>query len=81
MKQKTAMMELRSRLIDRSEQFRKSDMLGPFTTLTKVITEIELEFLEKEKSQIMDAWYNGFEETRPYVDHSEDYYNETYKQD
>ena len=30
------------------------------------------------KQEIMDAWYNGFEENRPYVDHSEDYYNETF---
>jgi hypothetical protein len=36
---------------------------------------------EMEKEQIMNAWYNGFEENRPYVDHSEDYYIETYKQD
>jgi hypothetical protein len=34
----------------------------------------------QEKQQIMNAWYNGFEENRPYVDHSEDYYNDTYKQ-
>lgn len=33
---------------------------------------------EMEKQQIMNAWNNGFEENRPYVDHSEDYYNETY---
>jgi hypothetical protein len=36
---------------------------------------------EMHKQEIMDAWYNGFEENRPYVDHSEDYYKETYKQD
>ena len=36
--------------------------------------------LEMEKKQIMDAWYNGFEEIRPYVDNSEDYYKETYEQ-
>ena len=36
--------------------------------------------LQKEKEQIMDAWYNGFDELRPYVDHSEEYYNKTYKQ-
>jgi hypothetical protein len=36
---------------------------------------------EMHKQETMDAWYNGFEEIRPYVDHSEDYYNETYKQD
>jgi hypothetical protein len=30
------------------------------------------------KQEIMNAWYNGFEENRPYVDHSEDYYNETF---
>ena len=35
---------------------------------------------EMEKQQIVDAWNNGFEENRPYVDHSEDYYNETFKQ-
>ena len=34
--------------------------------------------LEMEKEQIMNAWNNGFEENRPYVDHSEDYYNETF---
>lgn len=33
-----------------------------------------------EKEQIMSAWLAGFEETRPYVDHSEDYYKETYKE-
>ena len=33
---------------------------------------------EMEKEQIMNAWNNGFEENRPYVDHSEDYYNETF---
>jgi hypothetical protein len=42
-----------------------------------------LELLERaketEKAQIMSAWLAGFEETRPYVDHSEDYYNETYE--
>ena len=31
------------------------------------------------KEEIMDAWYNGFEEIRPYVDNSEQYYNETYE--
>ena len=36
--------------------------------------------LKMEKKQIMDAWYNGFEEIRPYVDNSEDYYKETYEQ-
>jgi hypothetical protein len=30
------------------------------------------------KEQIINALNNGFEENRPYVDHSEDYYNETY---
>lgn len=34
---------------------------------------------EMHKKEIMDAWHNGFEENRPYVDHSEDYYNETFK--
>jgi hypothetical protein len=57
---KTAMQELRSRLIDKSEQFRKSDMLGPFTTLTGVITEIELELLEKEQEQLEKANYEGY---------------------
>lgn len=33
---------------------------------------------EMERQQIMNAWNNGFEDNRPYVDHSEDYYNETY---
>ena len=33
------------------------------------------------KEEIMDAWYNGFEEIRPYVDNSEQYYKETFKQD
>ena len=33
---------------------------------------------EMHKQEIMDAWYNGFEENRPYVDHSEDYYNKTF---
>ena len=33
---------------------------------------------EMEKEQIMEAWLVGFEEIRPYVDHSEDYYNEKY---
>lgn len=33
---------------------------------------------EMHKQEIMDAWYNGFEENRPYVDHSEDYYNEKF---
>ena len=54
------MQELRSRLIDKSEQFRKSDMLGPFTTLTGVITEIELELLEKEQEQLEKANYEGY---------------------
>jgi hypothetical protein len=36
--------------------------------------------LAMEKEQIMDAWYNGFEEIIPYVDNSEQYYNETYEQ-
>lgn len=43
----------------------------------RILTEAK----EMEKQQIMNAWYNGFEENRPYVDHSEDYYNETFKQD
>ena len=34
---------------------------------------------EMHKKEIMDAWNNGFEENRPYIDHSEDYYNETFK--
>lgn len=36
---------------------------------------------QKEKEQIMGAWYNGFEENRPYVDHSENYYNETFNKE
>ena len=47
-------------------------------------TNVEQKDIEQakqiEKEQIMNAWYNGFEENRPYVDHSEDYYNKTYKQ-
>ena len=54
------MQELRLRLIDRSEQFRRSGMLGPFTTLTVVITEIELELLEKEQEQLEKANYEGY---------------------
>lgn len=42
--------------------------------------EIEIA-LEMEKTQIMNAWNNGFEENRPYVDHSEEYYEKTFKQD
>ena len=46
-------------------------------------TNVEQKDIEQakqiEKEQIMNAWYNGFEENRPYVDHSEDYYNETFK--
>ena len=33
-----------------------------------------------EKEQIMKAWYNGFDELRPFVDYSEEYYNKTYNQ-
>ena len=33
---------------------------------------------QMEKEQIMSAWLAGFEENRPYVDHSEDYYNKIY---
>lgn len=33
---------------------------------------------EMEKEQIMDAWNDGFDENRPYVDNSEEYYNETF---
>lgn len=36
--------------------------------------------LKKEKEQIMEAWYNGFDELKPFVDHSEEYYNKTYNQ-
>ena len=47
-------------------------------------TNVEQKDIEQakqiEKEQMMNAWYNGFEENRPYVDHSEDYYNKTYKQ-
>lgn len=81
------MQELRSRLIDKSEQFRKSDMLGPFTTLTGVITQIELELLEKEKEQIMNAHTRAYligEDSISIEDankSSEQYYSETYKQD
>ena len=45
-------------------------------------TNVEQKDIEQakqiEKEQIMNAWYNGFEENRPYVDHSEEYYNETF---
>ena len=34
---------------------------------------------EMEKEQIMNAWMHGFEEIQPYIDSSEDYYNETFK--
>ena len=43
-----------------------------------VVLHICEEAKQMEKEQIMNAWYNGFEENRPYVDHSEDYYNQTY---
>ena len=78
---KTAMQELRLRLIDRSEQFRRADMLGPFTTLTLVLTEIELELLEKEKEQIMDGYNKGMYSSLQFSKTPEQYYNETYKQD
>lgn len=42
------------------------------------INKLEKQAKEMEKRQIMDAWYNGFEENRPYIDHSEEYYNETF---
>ena len=45
------------------------------------VKRILVQAKEMHKQEIMDAWYNGFEENRPYVDHSEDYYKETYKQD
>ena len=48
--------------------------------LAKDIKEVFEQAKEMEKQQIVDAWNNGFEENRPYVDHSEDYYNETFKQ-
>lgn len=44
----------------------------------KWIENYKDKYIEVEKEQIMNAWYNGFEENRPYVDHSEDYYNETF---
>lgn len=51
------------------------------TGKTEYKTEPEIfeQAKEMEKEQIMNAWNNGFEENRPYVDHSEDYYNETFK--
>ena len=36
-------------------------------------------YKEMEKEQIMNAWMHGFEENQPYIDSSEDYYNETFK--
>ena len=81
MKQKTAMQELRLRLIDRSEQFRRADMLGPFTTLTLVLTEIELELLEKEKEQIENAYTEGYLDDGNTDFNPIEYYNKTYKQD
>jgi hypothetical protein len=48
--------------------------------LAKDIKEVFEQAKEMEKQQIVDAWNNGFEENRPYVDHSEDYYNETFNQ-
>jgi hypothetical protein len=49
----------------------------------KPLTYTNLDHLQEQakamhKDEIMDAWYNGFEENRPYVDHSEDYYKETF---
>ena len=46
----------------------------PFVKVNEVFKQAKA----MEKQQIMDAWYNGFEENRPYIDHSEEYYNETF---
>ena len=46
--------------------------------INDVINIITQEGILKEKEQIMEAWYNGFDELRPFVDHSEEYYNKTY---
>ena len=46
--------------------------------INDVINIITQEGILKEKEQIMEAWYNGFDELRPFVYHSEEYYNKTY---
>lgn len=48
--------------------------------LLEIIQLIETQYVSLEKQSIMHAWLSGFEELRPYVDHSEDYYDETYFQ-
>ena len=68
---KTAMQELIQWY--QNEHFVKT----PFNI--QLLNKLE-SLLEKEKEQIMEAWYNGFDELRPFVDHSEEYYNKTYNQ-
>jgi hypothetical protein len=61
-----------------SEYIKIFGGLNPSTAQLYEIAYALEQAKEMEKEQIMNAWNNGFEENRPYVDHSEDYYNETY---
>lgn len=74
-KENTAMMELRSILIEWSERYRKSNMNDEFVIATKILTKIELELLEKEKEQIMDAYDELPLEN---FNRAEEYYKTTY---
>ena len=62
------------------EELRGAHVKGDFIFNGVITSELIEQAKEMEKQQIVDAWNNGFEENRPYVDHSEDYYNETFKQ-
>lgn len=71
---KTAMQELKDVI---GEMIKNG---GTEEDLFAVIAHIDNWAFEKEKEQIMEAWYNGFDELRPFVDHSEEYYNKTFNQ-
>lgn len=84
MDNKTAMMELRDKLLSVYEELKESSsehLLGYSEALKNVANDIDVQMLKTERQQIEDAFVAGDERgTNNIPFNAEQYYNQTYTQ-
>jgi len=74
----TAMQMMLDDLISKREVYENAKMYQCVATLETSI-EIAKHLLEKEKEQIIDAYYGNIDGVYGYREAGEEYYNQTYK--
>ena len=75
----TAMQMMLDDLISKREVYENAKMYQCVATLETSI-EIAKHLLEKEKEQIIDAYYGNIDGVFGYREEGQEYYNQTYKQ-